>query len=242
MQAVIIAAGAGSRLTGDNESKPLTNVSGVALIERAINQIVMAGVNEVLVVTGYQAEMLEEFLARLSERTQIEIRTHRLDEWTKPNGHSVLAAARLIDGPYLLAMSDHICDPQLISGLLDRGAPESGLVLAVDYQLGRPTIDINDATKVYCPDRRQIEFIGKEISNYNAIDTGFFLATPSLRETLEKLCTQEECISLSNAVQRLANCGQAYVHDIGAHWWIDVDDLRMLAIAETLIKEQHPII
>jgi len=57
MDAVIIAAGYGSRLASLSPSKPLTPVCGVPLIEIGIRQAMSAGVTRVVVVTGHKADL-----------------------------------------------------------------------------------------------------------------------------------------------------------------------------------------
>ena len=53
MDALIIAAGYGSRLRDLSESKPLTPVAGKPLIELGVRQAMTAGVERVVVVTGH---------------------------------------------------------------------------------------------------------------------------------------------------------------------------------------------
>ena len=58
MDALIIAAGFGSRLRDISESKPMTPVAGVALLELGVRQAKAAGAKRVVVVTGHEAERL----------------------------------------------------------------------------------------------------------------------------------------------------------------------------------------
>ena len=71
VQALIVAAGMGTRLRGIAISKPLAQVGGVPLIESAIDSAHKAGVSEFVVVTGYEGDRLEAFLANLSRAGQI---------------------------------------------------------------------------------------------------------------------------------------------------------------------------
>jgi CTP:phosphocholine cytidylyltransferase-like protein len=59
MNAVIMAAGTASRFAPLSYEKPkgLLEVKGEVLIERQIRQLKAAGVNDIIVVTGYKAEM-----------------------------------------------------------------------------------------------------------------------------------------------------------------------------------------
>ena len=58
MDALIIAAGYGSRLASISPSKPLTPVCDVPIIELSIRQAMLAGVTRVVVVTGHEAARL----------------------------------------------------------------------------------------------------------------------------------------------------------------------------------------
>ena len=57
---LIIAAGMGSRM-GSGTPKPLTELDGVALIERVIGVNREAGVDRFFVVSGYRGEELRGF-------------------------------------------------------------------------------------------------------------------------------------------------------------------------------------
>jgi choline kinase len=231
MQCLIIAAGLGSRLRSRAASKPLAEVAGRPLIEHIVRRARAGGATRFLVVTGYSAEPVEAFLAGLAEREGLEIGTVRNHEWERPNGLSVLAAAARLDPRFLLLMSDHLFDPEMLAGLV-AAEPQAALTLAVDYRIDNPLIDLDDATKVAADESGRIVRLGKALSEYNAIDTGLFRAGPSLVEGIQHAVANGGQGSLSEGVQLLADQGEARVHDIGGRWWLDVDDPRALALAQ----------
>jgi len=214
---LIIAAGHGSRLRPISPSKPLTPVAGTPLIERVIRAAAAGGASAFTVVTGHEAERVEAFLATLD----LAVRTVRVADWDLPNGHSVAAGAAAIDGDYLLAMADHLFDPAIVARLI--AAPKAALTLAVDRDLAGPLIDLDDATKVETGPDGAILRIGKTLDRFDAVDTGLFRATPALAAGGG---------SLSEAVQRLADRGQAATLDVTGLFWLDVDDPAALAKAE----------
>ena len=73
MQTVILAAGMGKRLKDltKNHTKGMVEINGKTLIERAINNIVKAGINRIIIVTGYQGEALREYVSRLNPNADI---------------------------------------------------------------------------------------------------------------------------------------------------------------------------
>ncbi|MFC4256577.1 NTP transferase domain-containing protein [Altererythrobacter xixiisoli] len=232
MDALIIAAGFGTRLRPVSDCKPLTPILGIPLLELGIRQSVAAGVRRVVVVTGYQADLIEAELPRLSRSVNIPVVAQRVENWSQPNGHSVIAGAAQIDGDYLLMMADHIFSSTILSNLAQQGRPDRGVTLAIDRRITGPLIDPDDATWVETGDQGCIRSIGKSISAYDAVDCGAFLATPELAAAIEAAIAAGCPGSLSDGMQRLADVGRAATMDVGDAWWIDVDDARAYDLAE----------
>ncbi|MCY1670350.1 NTP transferase domain-containing protein [Novosphingobium sp. SL115] len=234
MDALIIAAGYGSRLADLSPSKPLTPVAGVPLIEIGVRQAMQAGVTRVVVVTGHRADMLEAFLADLSVQVGIDIVPVRLSDWSTPNGHSVMAGATRCEGNYLLMMADHMFEADILARLLEEGSADRGVTLAIDRRVDNPLVDPDDATWVKMDDQGRITAIGKTITPYDAVDCGAFLATPELALAIRDAIAEGKPGSLSDGMQRLADAGRAGTMDIEDAWWMDVDDPRAHALAEEL--------
>lgn len=232
MDALIIAAGYGSRLREISASKPLTPIAGVPLLELGVRQARAAGVDRVVVVTGHQAIEVEKFLPGLSARVGIPVVSERVRHWSTPNGYSVIAGAAKINGDYLLMMADHVFEDGVLERLARQGMKSRGVTLAIDRRLDNPLIDPEDATWVKTDADGRIEAIGKTIPEYDAVDCGAFLATPELAAAIQAAIAAGKSGSLSDGMQRLADAGRAATMDIGDAWWIDVDDPRAHAIAE----------
>jgi len=232
MDALIIAAGYGSRLRALAQSKPLVEICGVPLIEIAVRQAARAGAQKVVVATGHEAEQLESFLAGLARRSGIEIEPARVADWSVPNGHSVIAGASRIAGDYLLLMADHIFETSILERLARQGDDSRGVTLAIDRRLDNPLVDPDDATWVETRPDGLIRAIGKQIAHYDAVDCGAFLATPELAEAIAEAIRGGAAGSLSEGMQRLADVGRAAVMEIAGAWWLDVDEPRFHALAE----------
>ena len=236
MDALIIAAGYGNRIREISDSKPLTPIAGVPLLELGVRQARAAGVERVVVVTGHQAIEIEKFLPALSARVGIPVVSERVLHWSTPNGYSVMAGAARIakmgGGDYLLMMADHIFESGILERLARQGTKSRGVTLAIDRRTDSPLIDPEDATWVKTDSDGRIEAIGKTIPEYDAVDCGAFLATPELAQSIQAAITAGKSGSLSDGMQRLADAGRAATMDIGNAWWIDVDDPRAHGIAE----------
>ena len=229
---LVIAAGRGSRLASGDLPKPLFRLLGLPLIERTLVNATRAGLEEFIVVTGYESDRVTAFLDDLALRHDINI-SHVINEkWDGGNGLSVLAAQEAIgDDPFVLLMADHIVDVPLLRGLLDEELEPGGVCLAVDRNLRNPLVDLDDVTKVRASDGH-LEAIGKDLEHYDAFDTGCFLCSPGLFSALDQVQKQEGGESLAAGIAFLAERGKMRVHDVGDAFWIDVDDASAAARAE----------
>ena len=221
-QALIIAAGRGIRFGAATHSrpKPLIEVAGVPILCRNLLTARKAGIDHFTVVTGYCGEILEDFLRR-EISPGIKVQCLRNEEWQRPNGLSVLRAKGHIRGSFVLLMADHLFEAQILKNLLATPLPPGNCRLAVDVHPER-ILDLADATKVAVMDGRVTE-IGKEIKNYNAIDTGMFFCSQGIFDALETAISVGK-EGLSDGIRELARRGRMEAMDIGDLFWQDIDD------------------
>ncbi|AOL93446.1 phosphocholine cytidylyltransferase family protein [Porphyrobacter sp. LM 6] len=232
MNALILAAGYGSRLASLPAPKPLVPVAGVSMLEWSVRQASCAGITRAVVVTGHRADEIEARLPGISYRTGVRLEACRLSDWSRPNGHSVLAGAARIKGNYLLMMADHLFSAGLLRTLVRDFDRQGGAALAIDRKVEGPTIDPDDATWVRQRANGRIALIGKHLNRYDAVDCGAFIGTPDLAEAIAQAVSEGAAGSLSEGMQRLADCGMADTIDVTGNWWIDVDCPHMHRVAE----------
>ncbi len=227
MRGLVLASGKGSRLgTPRGRVKPLVPVAGVALLERAVRNLVDVGVDEVLVVVGYRAEEIERFCAALSVRLGVPLRCVRNERFDEGNGLAVLAAEEALRGePYVLLMGDHVLDRSILWSLLGSELPVGGAVLAVDSSVGSARgVDLDDVTRVRT-EGRLVGDIGKGICPFDAFDTGAFLCSSGVFDALREAVAAGET-SLSAGMHRLADQGRLERCDVTGARWVDVDTRR----------------
>ncbi len=232
-KALIIAAGMGVRFgeKTNHKPKPLISVAGVPLILRTIYTAHKAGVDEFVIVTGYQREQIEEFL-KDKVKLPITIRFVYNENWQRPNGWSVYSARdEFSKGErFFLMMADHIFESSILEVLQKKPLQEGRCRLAVDFNPSR-VFDLEEATKVLTDEEGFIKRIGKNIAPFNGVDTGFFLCTTSIFTALEA-SLKEEKETLSEGIQKLADKNLMEVADIGSAFWQDVDNEKDLKLAE----------
>ncbi|CAM5202671.1 Putative sugar nucleotidyltransferase OS=Castellaniella defragrans (strain DSM / CCUG 39792/ 65Phen) OX=1437824 GN=BN940_10781 PE=4 SV=1 [Castellaniella denitrificans] len=121
-KAIILAAGRGSRMRHMTDDRPkcLVEFQGLALLDRQIDALRTAGVQDIGIVTGYRREML-------ASRGMTEFHNPR---WAETNMVSSLACAQgwLSHEPCIVSYSDIFYEPEAVSLLL-----ESQADLAITY-------------------------------------------------------------------------------------------------------------
>src|SRR5260370_25347640 len=228
-------AGSGSGLRGSDNTflKQLVPVLGRPLICYTIDALVHAGIKRANFIVGYQsgriAAAVKQLIPSELESCFIENR-----DWRKQNGLSVLAAANHMTSPFLLMMSDHLFDESIVDLLLREAEPER-LNLAIDKKLDS-IFDLNDAMKVRVQADRLVS-IGKDLREYDAMDTGFFVFPPKFFDYLEKAKQNDDC-SLADGVRLMGADDQDRGIDIGGAWCQDINTPEILAAAETQLRSR----
>ena len=229
-QCLILAAGNGTRMRPLSAGlpKPLVEFRGRPILEHVILRAQEAGVEEFVIVVGYRGDLIRQWLeSRWTGGASITFVENR--DYYKHNGISALKARNALDGNFLLLMADHLFEPETARRLLRQRLAPREVILAVDPKVDC-IFDIDDATKVLRAGDRIVD-IGKEIADYDALDTGMFLCSPALFDDLESASKDGNC-SLSDGMLRLAHEGRLRAMEIGDAQWHDVDTPEALAYAD----------
>jgi len=169
MKGVILAAGMARRLRPLTDSRPkcLLRVGGTTLLGRTIDAMLLAGISELVVVTGYRAEMIRYFLTSHYPQCQFSF-LHNADYEHNNNIYSLWLAGQKVRGcEFLLMDSDILCE----SSLVKRIADEEVSALAVNrHELGEEEMkvvtdsqmNITEINKTCAPERAMGESVGVE--------------------------------------------------------------------------------
>ena len=234
--AVILMAGTGSRLRASGEMlpKPLVPIFGRPLISYIIDALEKVGVQNLHAVIGADGDAL---VAALRPLVPASMRLNPISNpnWQKQNGISVLCAAGKVREPFFLTMGDHLFDPSVLERIVEQ-ADRSELNLAIDRKI-EAIFDLDDAMKVQT-DADRVVAIGKNLANYDAIDTGVFLCPNELFDYLRRARRNGDC-SLADGVRLMAEEGKVRAIDIGDAWWQDVDNFAMRRRAEEELSKRQ---
>ncbi len=121
MQAIILAAGMGTRLkklTAGN-TKCMVKVNGVTLIERALGILDRKKLSRIVIVAGYEAQKLKDFIGTLNINTPIVYIDNDIYYKTNNIYSLMLAKEYACSEDMLLLESDLIFDESLIDALIE---------------------------------------------------------------------------------------------------------------------------
>lgn len=130
MIGVILAAGMAKRLRPLTDTKPkcLLVVGRRTLLQRTIDAMLQAGIDEFVVVTGYRGEMIRDFITTHYPQQTFHF-LHNHDYEHNNNIYSLWMAGQVVRGKeFLLMDSDILCDPAAVA----RIAHEPGSALALN--------------------------------------------------------------------------------------------------------------
>jgi len=124
MQAVILAAGSGSRLTWVSNGLPkcLLPLGEQTLIEHQLEALSDAGIGQVLIVVGYKADEVKKVIGNRASYIEN-------DRYAQTNSlYSLWLASEWVNGPFVLMNSDVLFHPDILHRLLAK----KGNALAYD--------------------------------------------------------------------------------------------------------------
>lgn len=193
----------------DEKPKCLLEVGGKTLLQRTVDAMISAGVKEFVVVTGYRAEMIREFLTVNYPLSTI----HFIDNPDYEHNNNIfslwLAMQKLHGQEVLLMDSDILCDPEAVR----RVARKTNPALAMQqHELGE------EEMKIVVDEAGRITEISKTCSPADAIgeSVGIEKMTPAYTEAiyqeLRKMILDEGLIDIfyERAFERLIPQGHTF--------------------------------
>ncbi|MEM1324176.1 MAG: lysylphosphatidylglycerol synthase domain-containing protein [Bacteroidota bacterium] len=230
--AVILAAGDSQRFKAEGTQMPkvLLRLGGLRLLERAVLTLKEAGIEHFRVVTGRYHDQIAEVMGKSKRLGGLDIEYVNCENYKLGNGVSLAAGAGAVDAPFLLTMADHVFSVGTVKDFKARMEANAELpALACDPKID-DVFDLDDATKVQ-EGEGLIRSIGKEINDYNLIDTGLFYFPAGYGKQIAAKA-EAGAHSVSNIVGQFMDEKGMRAEVIPDAGWQDVDNPGMFKEAE----------
>jgi choline kinase len=216
---VVLAAGIGVRMRAiSGRPKPLLEVAGTTLLGLVLDVLRHGGASRVYVVA---APHLRGEVEVVGWRLGLDVIVVENQWWWRENGYSLLLAASVAEAPKLLvAMSDHVLHPAIVSKVASAlvAGSYAALVGGDSYAY---YVDHGEATRIQTAPEGRVVKVGKNILPYSHVDVGVLGFDKSYLSSIA--VDAEATVKLSDIVNSLASRYSVAVADVTGLPWTDVD-------------------
>lgn len=237
MQAIIMAAGKGSRLGSLTAGNPksFVEIKGKKLIEYNLQLLQYYGVDEIIIVTGYRSEAFEELT---KDMHNVRLMYNPFYEMVNVLGSFYMGMEALHDD-FVYLHADTLCEPVIFEKLIKLSAD---VILPVEYKkcdeeamkVRSEDGKIVEITKQMPLDLAEGEFIGMAAFRKEVI--------PALKEKTKQLLKEKEFTAyFESAIQRLIDEENFRIEAISTQgaFWAEIDFMEdyekaVLEIPESL--------
>lgn len=247
MQAIILAAGMGKRLgeLTKGNTKCMVEVGGETLIARLLRQLDKQHLSKIVLVIGYKAQELKNYLATIQIQTPIEFVENIVYDQTNNIYSLYLAKDYLVAEDTLLFESDLIMEDAVITKLLQHPYPDLALVDKYESWMDGTVVTIDEENRIqrFIPGS---QFKYEEIPSYYKTVNVYkfsqqFSATmyvPFLKAYCTALGKNEYYEQVLRVITMLDNSGMRALPLEGEQWY-EIDDIQDLDIAESIFTERQ---
>lgn len=246
MQAVILAAGMGSRLKKitENQTKCMVEVNGQSIIERLLLQLDKKNLNRIVIVVGYRADDLKNEIESLHIKTKIEYVLNDIYNETNNIYSFYLAKDYLLTDDTILFESDLVFEDSVIDELIASKSENIALVDKYQTWMEGTCLKISQDGTIN-------DFIpGKQLKRedineyYKTVNTYKFSKEfmkkwyiPFLEAYMGAIGVNEYYEQVLKVILFLDNQTTIKALNINGKLWYEIDDAIDLSIAELLFNK-----
>lgn len=247
MQAIILAAGMGKRL-GDltrYNTKCMIQVGGETLIERLMRQLDTLRLNRIILVTGYKAQELKDYVKTLSIRTPVLYVMNDVYDKTNNIYSLYLAKDYMKEQDTILLESDIIIEDAVLNKLMKHSYPDLALVDKYESWMDGTVVTIDDENRIqrFIPNS---QFRYEEIPDYyKTVNIYKFsqafsehMYVPFLEAYSSALGNNEYYEQVLRVITMLDNSTLRALPLEGEQWY-EIDDIQDLDIAESIFTDRQ---
>ncbi len=234
--AVLLAAGTGTRLQPLTLDAPkcLTEVGGIPILQRLIENLREQGFKRLVIVTGHLGDRIEEYLELHAADLQIDY-VFNPDYRTTNNIYSLWLARTQIREPFLLVESDLVFETSMLDNMLE---PNKMAVSIMLPWMNGTTIEMNSENRViafnkgedicdYASQYKTVNIYSISLKSWRKIEQqlGRYVSEGKLNDYYE--------VVLAEMVTNGSLAFDAVLFDAGR--WYEIDTRADLIAAENLV-------
>jgi len=237
-QAVIMAGGLGSRFGNRTQAMPkgFIEIDGLAMVERSVQKLIAAGIEEIIIGTGHCSEFYDE----LAKKYPV-IKTVRNDNYEKTSSMGTLeVCAPLVKESALLLESDLLYDS--IGLFVLQNEERDNVILASGKTNSHDEVYLEvDDKGILCgvsKDKSKIKNLAGELVGISKVTKSFLNKMVSFYDKTRAQNAKIDYESVFCQIAQDSNDGEPiYVRKIEYYAWTEIDDEAMLERAN---KEVYP--
>ena len=232
-QAVILAGGMGKRLKPitDKLPKPMAPINNKPFMDYLIKSIVDVGINNILILTGHKAEIIEK---RYADMQKINIKFHR-GKITDKTGTRLINAFHLLDNNFLLLYGDNFWPIELIE-IEENYIKLNSDVCTTVFSNKNGTGEYGTENNIAVDKNGLVNFYDKKRSSKrtNGVDIGYFIINKNILNNIKLDNPSFEVDILPKLI--IENSLYAYITDRQYYYITDVNSLKYFSI---IVREKN---
>ena len=239
MKAIILSAGQGSRLghLTSNRPKCLIEFGGRTLLDRQLDTLAANGIDEAVVVTGFQDQQVEAAIARRAGGPKVRTIYNPFYK-VADNLGSLFIARDELDGDCLVWNGDTLVSDSLMARVIANR--QSGICVTIDRKDGYDADDM----KVVVDREGRLHAIGKRLPmrNVNAESIGLLgfrgEGAETFRSAIETAIRTPEGTTIwyLRVIHQIAQKDDVWTFDIRGEEWGEVDFPEDVERAQRLVE------
>ena len=232
MQGVILAAGKGSRMGKIDVPKCLLEINGIPIIRHQINSFKNNGIDDILIVTGYNSEMIHQLLNN-------EVKYVENSKFNDMNNiYSVWLAIKKLKDDFVCIYGDLMFDEKILKKCLEIKS-EIGLMVEPNTR---------DETMKVRIENEKIVAVNKKIENDKASGNFIGMAKFSkkiteplfneINELIENNVDGYYTLGIESLIKKNINVGYQFTNGLS---WIDMDEINEFEEAKKIFGNEREI-
>lgn len=245
LTALILAAGYGSRISDvTTDPKSLLKINEKALMDWHFNSLKSVGIKNVVVVTGYKREVLEDFLGKYHVDFNLTFAVND-DYKVKGNTYSFFYGLEKVNSDFLLFDADLIYDTEILQAYVNDTSPNSILVgesSIDDIECAKAMVDKDGFVRMTI-DKRAVTPEERAMYTFAGEAVGILKFSKSYRDDMFNECShflsnpQNISKNWEHVMNEFLLTHNMTVHQSVSNRWVEIDNREDYQRAEALFKD-----